>query len=107
MTIIGIALMRHTVKSIKRAKTNIEPWLKTTTILTTDIYAHSRNPMYLGMAFIHGGIAIGGGSIAALITLIISIVIIQVLVIAKEERYLERQFGSEYLDYKKRTRRWI
>ena len=28
-------------------------------------------------------------------------------VIAREERYLERKFGQEYLDYKRSVRRWI
>jgi protein-S-isoprenylcysteine O-methyltransferase Ste14 len=28
-------------------------------------------------------------------------------VIVCEERYLERKFGSPYLDYKRRVQRWI
>jgi protein-S-isoprenylcysteine O-methyltransferase Ste14 len=28
-------------------------------------------------------------------------------VIAREERYLERKFGREYLNYKETSRRWI
>jgi protein-S-isoprenylcysteine O-methyltransferase Ste14 len=29
------------------------------------------------------------------------------LVIAKEEAYLERLFGTDYLGYKSRVRRWM
>jgi protein-S-isoprenylcysteine O-methyltransferase Ste14 len=33
--------------------------------------------------------------------------VIDRVVIAREERYLERKFGREYLDYKGGVRRWI
>ena len=35
------------------------------------------------------------------------IVFMNKMVIEKEEAYLERTFGVEYLDYKKKVRRWI
>ena len=40
-------------------------------------------------------------------TLIASIAVMAVIVIPREEQYLERRFGAEYLDYKKSVRRWI
>ena len=35
------------------------------------------------------------------------LVVMQRGVIEREERYLERKFGNEYLSYKARVRRWI
>jgi protein-S-isoprenylcysteine O-methyltransferase Ste14 len=35
------------------------------------------------------------------------IFVIDRLVIAREEPYLERLFGEQYLAYKRRVRRWI
>tara|TARA_B100000949_G_scaffold20458_1_gene15725 strand:- start:591 stop:722 length:132 start_codon:yes stop_codon:yes gene_type:complete len=29
------------------------------------------------------------------------------IAIKKEEKYLEEKFGDDYLDYKKKVRRWI
>lgn len=101
-TLILISAPRH-----KEAGTNVEPWKPTTTIITTGVYGYSRNPIYLGMALTHGGLAICGGSMAALATLVLSILVIQSYVIAREERYLEAKFGKVYSDYKETVRRWI
>jgi protein-S-isoprenylcysteine O-methyltransferase Ste14 len=35
------------------------------------------------------------------------LLVIQREVIEREERYLERTFGEEYLDYKASVRRWV
>jgi protein-S-isoprenylcysteine O-methyltransferase Ste14 len=35
------------------------------------------------------------------------VIIMQKTVIDREESYLERRFGTEYLDYKSRVRRWL
>ncbi len=104
---MGLALTILTAPRHKKAGSNVEPWKPTTTIITTGIYAYSRNPIYLGMALAHGGLAISGGSLAALVTLVLCVALIQGYVIVREERYLEAKFGQEYIDYKKRVRRWI
>jgi protein-S-isoprenylcysteine O-methyltransferase Ste14 len=43
----------------------------------------------------------------AIILLPVALLVIQRGVIEREERYLERKFGEEYLSYKARVRRWI
>jgi protein-S-isoprenylcysteine O-methyltransferase Ste14 len=35
------------------------------------------------------------------------LVVVRVLVIAPEERYLERRFGADYIRYTERVRRWL
>lgn len=104
---LGIALVLFSVKRHKQAGTNVAPWEPTTAIITTGVYGYSRNPIYLGMALAHGGLAIGGGSIAALATLALCVVVIQSYVIAREERYLAAKFGAVYADYKTQVRRWF
>ncbi len=103
----GFALILITAPRHRKAGSNIEPWKPTTAIITTGAYAYSRNPIYLGMALTHGGLAICGGSITALATLIASVLVMHFYVIAREELYLEAKFGTVYSDYKARVRRWI
>lgn len=103
----GIAVIAIIYLQMKRAKTNIEPWKPTTKILDTGFYGISRNPIYLGLALIYLGISCFFNSIWFLPFLPIVLFVIHYGVILREEKYLESKFGEEYLDYKKRVRRWI
>jgi protein-S-isoprenylcysteine O-methyltransferase Ste14 len=42
-----------------------------------------------------------------LLAVMIGLILIDRLVITREEHYLERKFGEEYLKYKRCVRRWI
>jgi protein-S-isoprenylcysteine O-methyltransferase Ste14 len=53
------------------------------------------------------GIAALRNALWAIVLLPVALLVIQRGVIEREERYLERKFGEEYLSYKARVRRWI
>jgi len=59
------------------------------------------------MALIYVGIALLADAPWVLVPLPLVLLVIDRAVIAREERYLERRFGEEYLDFKSRRRRWI
>jgi protein-S-isoprenylcysteine O-methyltransferase Ste14 len=40
-------------------------------------------------------------------TLVAAVALMHAVVIPREEQYLERKFGAEYLDYKASVRRWL
>lgn len=63
--------------------------------------------MYLGGALLYAGLALLFKSLGMAILLAPLVVIIHTQVIAREERYLERKFGGDYLAYKRKVRRWI
>ncbi len=91
----------------RRAGTSMVPMNPTTALVTSGPYRFTRNPMYVGMAFLYVALAFAFGVIWALVFLPIVIVVIDRFVIAREEPYLERKFGQAYRDYKARVRRWL
>jgi protein-S-isoprenylcysteine O-methyltransferase Ste14 len=78
-----------------------------TSLQTTGIYSYSRNPMYTGLLLVYLGLTMQFGNWWTLILVPFLIAFITYLVIRPEERYLTRAFGDEYINYKKRVRRWI
>jgi protein-S-isoprenylcysteine O-methyltransferase Ste14 len=76
--------------------------------LTTEgPFRYSRNPSYLALAMIYAGIASVRNSLWAVLLLAPVVWVIGREVIGREERYLERAFGEEYLTYKGKVRRWV
>lgn len=70
-------------------------------------YRFSRNPIYLAMALLHLGIGAAVDCLWFFGLVVLFVILIGWGVIAREERYLERKFGAEYLAYKARVRRWL
>jgi protein-S-isoprenylcysteine O-methyltransferase Ste14 len=103
----GLALMISFEFAFKRAGTDANPYRASTALATDGPYRFSRNPGYLGMAITYIGITLAAEAPWALVMLVPAALVIQYGVIAREERYLERLFGEEYLSYKQTTRRWI
>jgi len=89
------------------AGTNIPPNLPATALVVDGIYERTRNPLYLGSTLVYLGLSIAAGSLWAMVLAVPLLWVINVGVIAREERYLERKFGDTYRAYKSRVRRWV
>jgi protein-S-isoprenylcysteine O-methyltransferase Ste14 len=105
--IAGTGLLGSFVRAFGRARTPIDPYTPSEAIVTEGPYRLTRNPAYLGMALTYAGIALIANAPWALVPLPVAIAVIDRGVIAREERYLERKFGTAYLTYKRRVRRWL
>ena len=95
------------VRQFRIAETSVKTREPTTAIITSGPYKFSRNPIYVTMATLCLGVAVWVNSIWLLGTLVLSIGVITIGVIFREERYLEQKFGDTYMDYKAGTRRWL
>jgi protein-S-isoprenylcysteine O-methyltransferase Ste14 len=76
-------------------------------LVTDGPFRYTRNPAYLAFAVIYVGIASVANALWAILLLPATLFVIRRGVIEREERYLEREFGEEYLSYKARVRRWV
>jgi protein-S-isoprenylcysteine O-methyltransferase Ste14 len=105
--IAGVALNLIPDGDFRRAGTTVKPFQESSVLLTDGVYGYSRHPMYLGFVLILIGVAILLGSLTPWIIIPIFVVLMEVVFIQVEERMLEEKFGTVWLAYKKKVRRWI
>ena len=103
----GIFLAAWSARTFRKAHTNVLTSQPASTIVTTGPYGFSRNPIYVGMFLGLSGFAIAFNTLWFLAVLIAMVFVIRFGVIAREEIYLESKFGTRYLEYKARVRRWL
>lgn len=111
LVIIAIAVLADlwSVGLFFKKKTTPNPMKpdKTSQLVATGLYRISRNPMYLGMLLALTGWWVYLGSLSPLIMLPVFVWVLTVQQILPEERVLEDKFGEDYLQYKRRVRRWL
>jgi protein-S-isoprenylcysteine O-methyltransferase Ste14 len=76
-------------------------------MVESGLYRYSRNPIYLGLSVVHLGVAVADNNAWLPILLVPVLVVLRYGVIAREEAYMERRFGQQYVAYKARVRRWL
>ena len=103
----GVLLSGWFEWAMRRADTPTNLYKPVSHIATEGPFRYTRNPAYLSMTMMYTGIAALANALWAIILLPVALLVIQRGVIEREERYLERKFGEEYLSYKARVRRWI
>jgi protein-S-isoprenylcysteine O-methyltransferase Ste14 len=103
----GFLLMIRAWWLFKVKKTAICPTAKTTTLITTDIYKWTRNPMYLGIVFMLLGIGLLTGSVFHYLAAMTFFAIIDYSFCPYEENKLRMAFGDDFTRYTNRVRRWL
>ena len=105
--ITGVILNLWTDNLFKSYHTTVKPYLEPSYFITNGPFRISRNPMYLGMLMILTGTAILFKSIVLLVPALLYLLIMNIFYIRKEEANLMKQYGNEFLKYKKKVRQWI
>lgn len=109
ISIIAIAVLLALIALVQflHARTHVEPWHPTTTIIRKGVFRFSRNPIYLSFCIA----TVGAGLLLNSWWVVVSVTVLKPLlehfVISREEAYLEKKFGEHYLEYKRQVRRWL
>jgi protein-S-isoprenylcysteine O-methyltransferase Ste14 len=75
-------------------------------LVTTGIFAYTRNPMYMGHIIFLIGMALTFRSMLAAILALATAIFFQPRVL-RDERQLTARFGEAYVDYLRKVKRWI
>ena len=103
----GVTLLLWTRLLFLQRGTTILPTRSVSLLVEDGPFRISRNPIYVGLTATYLGASLLRRSVWPLILLPGVVIVMQKAVINREESYLERRFGEEYLDYKDRVRRWL
>ena len=107
VVLAAVALFVSAVRTFRKASTPVPGNRPTTTVVRSGPYGFSRNPIYLAFTLFQLGLAAWVNSLGLLLTLFPALALMALVVIPREERYLEARFPSEYPPYKRAVRRWL
>jgi protein-S-isoprenylcysteine O-methyltransferase Ste14 len=76
-------------------------------LVTEGLYAHTRNPMYVGNLLIMIGLAIASNSWATIAVAVPLGLFMYASIVAAEEDYLGQRFGAAFSEYCRDVPRWL
>lgn len=103
----GIALLIWGQRQFVANKTNIRPDKPASTVICSGPYRFTRNPLYLAFLILQTGIGILMANLWIVLFVPLTMIAITLYVIPREEAYMERAFGDDYLALKATVRRWL
>lgn len=78
-----------------------------TRLVTGGPFRYSRNPGYMLAIGFCAGIGLVANNPWVFLAIVPAMIVLHYTVVLREEAVLEKQFGEDYLEYRRRVRRWI
>jgi len=108
LVVVGLIFMALAVVQMRRHRTTVIPHRTASALVTTGIFAQTRNPIYLGDAFVLcGALFYWQSHLPALILVPAFMWVITQRFIKPEEARLDAAFGEAFTEYCAATRRWF
>jgi protein-S-isoprenylcysteine O-methyltransferase Ste14 len=103
----GIGMMASARHALTRNGTNVRTSLPTLVLVDSGIYRWTRNPLYVGGCLVMFSVAFLCALDWLPLIFPLSLMVLHFGIVKREELYLERKFGSEYLSYASRVPRYF
>lgn len=107
LVVLAFSLMLAAMRQFAAGRTSAKPWKPTRVILDRGPFRFTRNPIYLGFVLLQAGIGIWQDRLAVLLFALPAAIVLDRVVIRREEAYLSRKFEAPYEAYLGRVRRWL
>ena len=107
LIVIGVWIIFIATSLFKKKGTPKSPFKEPKVFVASGPYKFTRNPMYLGVTTVSLGIATLFGNLIIFLAPLAFFLTINFTRIPKEEKLMEKLFGQDYMDYKKKVRRWL
>lgn len=103
----GLVFMLLAVRRMANARTTVIPRRDATSLVTSGVFAFSRNPIYLGDVLVVLAAIFWWDVPLGLPLVAVFIAILQARFISGEEARLQAKFGAAYTDWAAQVRRWL
>jgi protein-S-isoprenylcysteine O-methyltransferase Ste14 len=103
----SLALIGWAILAMVKAGTDPRPDKPDSAMVEAGPFRFSRNPIYLGFLLAVAGFALRWGDLWGWVAVVAAHLVLDRLVVAKEEAYLATRFGAAYETYRARVRRWV
>ena len=107
LLLLGVLLLGTCAAFFARSDTPIQTSQPSRALVRNGPFRFSRNPIYIALFILYIGLILLINSWWGILFLPLLYLIMTYGVIMREEVYLEKKFGQEYLDYKRQVRRWF
>ncbi|MCM1049858.1 MAG: isoprenylcysteine carboxylmethyltransferase family protein [Clostridiales bacterium] len=105
--VLGTAVFVISVLTMRESWRAGVPQNEKTKLVTSGIYAYSRNPAFLGFDLVYIGELLMFFNWYLLVVTLLAVVMLHLQIVNVEEDYLITAFGDEYLTYRKKVCRYI
>ena len=102
LAIAGLAFLE-----MRRHRTTFHPGHKAAALVTGGVFQRTRNPMYLSLTLVTLGLGVVSANPWLILLAPALLLYLQERVVKREEAYLTTRFGSQYIAYLRKVRRWF